>query len=65
MKDVDVLNCLRDICAGLNYLHENSIIHRDLKPQNIMLTKNSLKIADFGVSREIGNSMAQVLYSNH
>jgi eukaryotic-like serine/threonine-protein kinase len=60
MKDVEVLKCLRDICTGLNYLHENSIIHRDLKPQNIMLTKNSLKIADFGVSREMGNSMAQV-----
>lgn len=57
MPESEVLRCMLDICDGINYLHENGIIHRDIKPQNIFLYKNSLKIGDFGVSREIGMSM--------
>ncbi|KAJ3431527.1 serine/threonine-protein kinase fhke-related [Anaeramoeba flamelloides] len=42
----------------LQYLHSNGIVHRDLKPENILLTLNpnqtEIKVADFGVSRIIG-----------
>lgn len=31
-------------------MHEKGIIHRDLKLDNILVKKNSFKIADFGVS---------------
>ena len=30
------------------YLHNNNIIHRDIKPENILISHNTLKIADFG-----------------
>lgn len=43
---------LKEICNGLEILHEEKIIHRDLKPSNIMLTKNnSVKLIDFSISR--------------
>lgn len=36
---------------GMAFLHFNNIIHRDLKPQNILIKNQTLKIADFGLSR--------------
>lgn len=46
---------------GLAYLHEMSVVHFDLKPDNLLLdgklhlyegTVPSLKVADFGLSKQ-------------
>ena len=47
---------MKQISSGLFYLYNQRIIHRDIKPSNILLTGNgTMKIADFGTSRSIGN----------
>lgn len=39
---------------GLAYMHKNGFFHRDMKPENLLLTEdNKIKIADFGLAREI------------
>lgn len=40
-----------EILSGLEYLHEQRIIHRDLKPDNILLQRDTPRLADFGIAR--------------
>ena len=42
---------------GLAYMHRLGFFHRDLKPENILATgPDVVKIADFGLVREIRSS---------
>ncbi|KAI5948899.1 STE7 [Candida theae] len=48
------------ILSGLSYLYnKHRIIHRDVKPNNVLMThRGEFKLCDFGVSRELTNSLA-------
>ena len=48
-----IRNWAYQILQGLNYIHKNGFFHRDMKPENILVTGNRVKIADFGLAREI------------
>jgi hypothetical protein len=39
------------IADALDYAHRQGIVHRDLKPGNIMLTRERVKLLDFGLAR--------------
>lgn len=45
---------LKQILHGFKGLHEAGIMHRDLKPANILLHDGVCKIADFGLSENVG-----------
>ncbi|KAH7674848.1 Mitogen-activated protein kinase kinase protein [Dioscorea alata] len=48
----------RQVLAGLAYLHRQRIVHRDIKPSNLLIdARRRVKIADFGVSRILAQTM--------
>jgi Tol biopolymer transport system component len=42
------------ICEALHAAHRRGIVHRDLKPANIMVTKQGIKLLDFGLAKLAG-----------
>jgi serine/threonine-protein kinase len=45
----------RQVCAGLQAIHERGIVHRDLKPANIMIDRSGHAIVmDFGMAYHSG-----------
>uniref|UniRef100_A0A8C8SGG5 Polo kinase n=1 Tax=Pelusios castaneus TaxID=367368 RepID=A0A8C8SGG5_9SAUR len=51
LTEPEVRYYLRQIVAGLRYLHQEGILHRDLKLSNFFLTKNmQVKIGDLGLA---------------
>lgn len=55
------------LCDALQYAHDKEVVHRDIKPENILMAVDgSVKIADFGLSRILGNESQQdVLTGTH
>lgn len=48
----------RQILSGIAYLHRRKIVHRDIKPSNLLIdSRKNVKIADFGVSRILEQTM--------
>ncbi len=51
LSEAEGRSILRDVVAGLRFLHSSGIIHRDLKLSNILLSEGGqAKIADFGLA---------------
>ena len=64
---LDVPDILRQIIAGVRYLHSLKIVHRDLKPQNILVAtprgrlgsrQLRLLISDFGLCKKLEDNQS-------
>ncbi|XP_043575329.1 myosin light chain kinase 3 isoform X2 [Chiloscyllium plagiosum] len=54
LTEMDTILFVKQICEGLQYMHQRYILHLDLKPENILCVNreaNQVKIIDFGLAR--------------
>ena len=52
-KNIEIKKYSMQILRGTSYMHKMGFFHRDLKPENLLIVNNVVKIADFGLAREI------------
>ena len=53
MPEEKIKDIIYQSLQGLAFMHKYGFFHRDIKPENILLLKDKVKIADFGLAREI------------
>uniref|UniRef100_A0A914UY70 Ig-like domain-containing protein n=1 Tax=Plectus sambesii TaxID=2011161 RepID=A0A914UY70_9BILA len=56
MTEQEAIEYMRQVCEGLQHMHENNYVHLDLKPENIMFTtkrSSELKLIDFGLASKL------------
>jgi len=60
LTERQIVSVVRDMLKGLQFLHSKHKIHRDVKCGNVLLnSKGQGKLADFGVSGQLSDTMAK------
>ena len=53
LSDEIKLNCIRQILYIMTEVHKRNIIHRDISANNIFIISGMIKIADFGLGKDL------------
>ncbi|GAB9471708.1 Camk/camk2 protein kinase [Globisporangium polare] len=60
LPECEVQVIISQVLQGLEYLHRHNILHRDIKPENILLHGDAVKIADFGLAKQLPNAASML-----
>lgn len=65
LNETNKIAIIKQFLLSMKLIHEKDIIHRDISPNNIFIISGMLKIADFGLGKDLNilNSH-QTLYTN-
>jgi len=53
LPETKVRNIMFQTVQALNHVHKGGYFHRDMKPENLLVSGDTVKLADFGLAREI------------
>lgn len=53
LPETKIKDIIYQALLGLSFMHKYGFFHRDIKPENLLLVNDKVKIADFGLAREI------------
>eukprot|EP00445_Apocalathium_hangoei_P050462 CAMPEP_0204019402 /NCGR_PEP_ID=MMETSP0360-20130528/28726_1 /ASSEMBLY_ACC=CAM_ASM_000342 /TAXON_ID=268821 /ORGANISM="Scrippsiella Hangoei, Strain SHTV-5" /LENGTH=461 /DNA_ID=CAMNT_0050962625 /DNA_START=44 /DNA_END=1426 /DNA_ORIENTATION=- len=53
IPEVRVRNIMFQMTQALHHVHKGGYFHRDMKPENLLISGEQVKLADFGLAREI------------
>ncbi|XP_057781025.1 serine/threonine-protein kinase MHK isoform X2 [Salvia miltiorrhiza] len=56
VQEDEIRGLMSQLLKGLAHVHGHGYLHRDLKPENLLVTNNIIKIADFGLARELSST---------
>ncbi|KRX10964.1 Protein kinase-like domain [Pseudocohnilembus persalinus] len=63
LSEKEAVLFFKHIAEGFKDLYKKQIIHRDIKPANLLLHEGSIKISDFGFSRNIEDNLVPGKYT--
>ena len=61
LSPAQTLQLMQPVMQTLTKVHANGVIHRDISPDNLRLTKNGIKLMDFGAARDISYQSHSVI----
>lgn len=53
IPETKVRSIMYQTCQALHHVHKGGYFHRDMKPENLLISGDTVKLADFGLAREI------------
>jgi len=53
LSETTIKSIIYQTLEGVAYMHKHGFFHRDMKPENLLIHQGMVKIADFGLAREI------------
>jgi protein kinase len=52
---IQIRNIMFQTLQGIHYVHRKNLFHRDLKPENLLESQGTVKIADFGLAKNLND----------
>lgn len=60
LSAAELLPIVKQLCEGLQFVHDHNVVHRDLKPANVFVSpRGHVTLLDLGVARDTANNMTR------